>query len=105
MVEPAGLLGASLAFEVVFGVFLAAMAALAVVVVAWALRRDRAGREDWRGRHRTSSPTSGPGAGRRVAGANQADPAGTRPPGNPKAAGSPRSSYQSNGSAGRRSGR
>ena len=42
-------------------------AALAVVVV-WALRRDRAEREERRGRHQTSSPTSGPGVGKDVAG-------------------------------------
>lgn len=40
-------LAASIAFSVVFGVFVVAMVVLAVVVVTWAVRRDRRGRDDY----------------------------------------------------------
>ena len=55
------------AFGIVFGVFVAATAVLAVVTIVWAVRRDRSGRETWRQRmiERTEAPgTPGPGAGR-----------------------------------------
>lgn len=41
------LLGADVAFDVVFAVFVVAFAVLAVVTVRWAVKRDRAGRADW----------------------------------------------------------
>lgn len=51
MVFGPGLLVASdAAFGVVFGVFVLALAVLAVVAVRWGVRRDRAGREAWRQR-------------------------------------------------------
>jgi hypothetical protein len=39
--------GASLAFDAVFGVFVAAFVVLAAVTLRWAVRRDRAGRAEW----------------------------------------------------------
>ena len=39
------------AFFVIFGIFVVAMLTLAVVVVLWAVRRDRAGRAAWVARH------------------------------------------------------
>jgi ABC-type Fe3+ transport system permease subunit len=36
------------AFAVAFGVFIAAFAALCVVIVSWAVRRDRARWREWR---------------------------------------------------------
>jgi ABC-type Fe3+ transport system permease subunit len=38
------------AFAVVFGVFVAAFVALCVLVVSWAVRRDRARWREWRDR-------------------------------------------------------
>ena len=43
-------LATDVAFAVVFGVFVLAFAALAVITIAWAVRRDRPGREAWRRR-------------------------------------------------------
>jgi cbb3-type cytochrome oxidase subunit 3 len=37
----------NVAFDVVFAVFVVAMVILAVVVITWAVRRDRRGRRDW----------------------------------------------------------
>jgi hypothetical protein len=37
-------------FAIIFGVFVLAMVVLIVVVVIWAVRRDRAGRAAWRQR-------------------------------------------------------
>jgi membrane protein implicated in regulation of membrane protease activity len=39
--------GADAAFYAVFGLFLAAFFVLAVVSLRWAVRRDRAGRDEW----------------------------------------------------------
>jgi hypothetical protein len=39
---------ADAAFGIVFGLFVAAFAVLAVVTVRWAVRRDRTGRDAWR---------------------------------------------------------
>jgi hypothetical protein len=44
----------NVAFGVVFGVFIAASVVLVVVVITWAVRRDRAGREAWH-RRRTAA--------------------------------------------------
>ncbi len=41
------LLGASVAFFAIFGIFLAAAVFLIVWVVAWVIRRDIAGRKAW----------------------------------------------------------
>jgi len=43
---------AASAFAIVFGVFLVAMAVLCVVILTWAIRRDRARWREWRGRRR-----------------------------------------------------
>jgi hypothetical protein len=40
----------NVAFGVVFGLFAAAIVVLAVVTIAWAVRKDRPGREAWRQR-------------------------------------------------------
>jgi hypothetical protein len=49
---PARLLLASdsVAFAVIFGLFVVALLTLIVIVVVWAFRRDRAGRAEWRQR-------------------------------------------------------
>jgi hypothetical protein len=39
------------AFAIVFGVFIAAMVVLCVVIVTWAIRRDRMKWREWRERH------------------------------------------------------
>lgn len=41
------LVGAEVAFYVVFGAFVVAFVVLSVITVTWALRRDRAGRDQW----------------------------------------------------------
>jgi hypothetical protein len=46
-----------LAFDVVFALFAAAMLVLIVLVLRWAIRRDRAGRAAWRER---TAAASGP---------------------------------------------
>jgi hypothetical protein len=38
------------AFALVFGVFLVALAVLCVVIITWAVRRDRARWREWRAR-------------------------------------------------------
>ncbi len=40
----------NIAFFVIFGVFVVAMLALAVIVIMWAVRHDLAGRQAWRAR-------------------------------------------------------
>jgi len=53
------LIASNVAFAIVFGLFVAAMVVLAVVVLLWAIRRDRAGRADWlRGRQGRGRPSS-----------------------------------------------
>lgn len=47
---------ADLAFGIVFGVFVLALAVLAVVAVRWAVRRDRPGRQAWRDRRLGIAP-------------------------------------------------
>jgi hypothetical protein len=39
------------AFGVVFGIFVVALLAMIVVVITWAVRRDRSGRAAWRQQH------------------------------------------------------
>ena len=55
----AGILGADAAFYVVFGLFIAALAALAVVTVVWAVRHDRPGLQAWRQRMLERGRTGG----------------------------------------------
>ena len=38
----------NIAFFVIFGIFVVAMLALAVIVILWAVRHDMAGRKEWR---------------------------------------------------------
>ncbi len=44
------------AFFVIFGVFVVAMIALAVIVIMWAVRHDLAGRQAWRERQEARAP-------------------------------------------------
>ena len=55
------------AFFVIFGIFVVAIIALAVIVIMWAVRHDLAGRQAWRARQEA-----------RVRG-QQPDPPGTAP--------------------------
>jgi hypothetical protein len=55
------------AFFVIFGIFVVAIIALAVIVIMWAVRHDLAGRQAWRARQEA-----------RVQG-QQPDPPGTAP--------------------------
>ncbi len=49
-----------LAFGVIFGIFLVALLVLIVIVLRWAIRRDRQGRELWKERQASRmSPTEG----------------------------------------------
>jgi hypothetical protein len=48
--RPRPLLASDVAFGVLFGVFVVALLALIVIVVTWAVRRDRQGRAAWRQR-------------------------------------------------------
>ncbi len=48
------------AFYVIFGIFVVAMLALAVIVVVWAVRHDLAGREAWRRRQEERGPPTVP---------------------------------------------
>jgi hypothetical protein len=50
------LLAVNVAFVVVFGLFVVAMVVLAVLVITWAVRRDRVGRQAWRQRQEGESP-------------------------------------------------
>jgi len=46
----AALLASNTAFAITFGVFVVALVALIVIVLRWAIRRDRTGRVAWRQR-------------------------------------------------------
>jgi hypothetical protein len=52
------------AFFVIFGIFVVALLALAVIVIMWAVRHDMAGRKAWRTRQesRVRPPPDPPGA-------------------------------------------
>ncbi|HEX4127667.1 MAG TPA: hypothetical protein VHX67_08845 [Acidimicrobiales bacterium] len=52
------------AFFVIFGIFVVALLALAVIVIMWAVRHDMAGRKAWRARQesRVQPPSDPPGA-------------------------------------------
>ena len=54
----------NVAFFVIFGIFVVAMLALAVIVILWAVRHDVAGRRAWRARQesRVQPPRDPPGA-------------------------------------------
>jgi hypothetical protein len=61
---PAHVLAALLAssdvtFFVLFGVFVAALVVLCVIVLRWAIRRDSAGRAAWRARQLQRQQTAG----------------------------------------------
>jgi hypothetical protein len=55
------------AFAVVFGIFVVAILILAVVIITWAVKRDRVGLAEWRRKRmerawRTGGPAAGNGA-------------------------------------------
>ena len=52
------------AFLVIFGIFVAAMLVLVVLVIMWAVRHDMAGRKAWRARQESQlpPPSDPPGA-------------------------------------------
>ncbi len=52
------LLTSDVAFLVGFGIFLVALAVLAVITLTWAVRRDRRGRAAWRARRAGGPPRS-----------------------------------------------
>jgi hypothetical protein len=55
-------LASDLAFGVVFGVFVAALAVLGFVAIRWGVRKDRPGRAEWRRRYLEAAagePTNG----------------------------------------------
>jgi hypothetical protein len=57
LVTPVGFAPATdLAFGIVFGVFVLALAVLAVVAIRWGVRRDRPGRQAWRDRRLGVAP-------------------------------------------------
>jgi hypothetical protein len=65
-------LATDVAFAVVFGVFVVALAVLAFVAIRWGVRKDRPGRAEWRRRYEEaasreqangSRPGSGTGTG------------------------------------------
>jgi hypothetical protein len=47
------------AFYVLFGIFVVAIVALAVIVIMWAVRHDMAGRAAWRERQARRGPPPG----------------------------------------------
>jgi len=46
----AALLASNAPFAIIFGIFVVALVVLIVIVLMWAIRRDRAGRAEWRQR-------------------------------------------------------
>jgi hypothetical protein len=48
--HPRPLLASDVAFAVLFGIFIVALLVLIVIVLTWALRRDKQGRAAWRQR-------------------------------------------------------
>jgi hypothetical protein len=49
------------AFYTIFGIFVVAMLVLIVIILAWAIRHDIAGRAAWRQRHEAADqPVAGP---------------------------------------------
>jgi hypothetical protein len=75
---PLPLLASDVAFAVVFGVFVAALAVLGFVAIRWGVRKDRPGRAEWRRRYEEA-------AGRQ--GANGSNPGFGDGPSSPTAAG------------------
>jgi uncharacterized membrane protein YccC len=60
--SPPFVASSSVAFGVIFGIFVAALLVLIVIVVLWALRRDRAGRALWRQRQQEGGAAGSNGA-------------------------------------------
>ena len=56
--RPQPLLAADVAFGVIFGIFVVALLTLVVIVLSWAIRRDRSGRAAWRQRQQDRTTTA-----------------------------------------------
>jgi len=56
------LLGSDAAFIVLFSIFVVLILGLSVIVITWAVRRDKAGRAAWRQRQTEAGAPGGPGA-------------------------------------------
>ena len=52
----APLLATNIAFIAVFGIFMVAFVGLCTFIAVWAIRRDRAGRQEWLAEHESESP-------------------------------------------------
>lgn len=63
--------GSDTLFGVVFGVFVVALLVLFVIVIVWAVRRDRAARADWARRYREGPRVDGPGSDHQIGGADR----------------------------------
>jgi hypothetical protein len=63
----AALLASNVPFAIIFGIFVVALVVLIVIVLMWAIRRDRAGRAEWRQRQQDRATGEGgpPPAARR----------------------------------------
>ncbi len=58
LVPPAS--ASNTAFYTIFGIFVAAMLVLIVIIIVWAVRHDLAGRTAWRQRQEAAAPTVSP---------------------------------------------
>jgi hypothetical protein len=61
LVHPMPLLASNTAFFVIFGIFVVALLVLIVIVLTWAIRRDRAGRASWMLRRQQQAAAPGEG--------------------------------------------
>ena len=55
--HPAVLLASNVPFAIIFGIFVVALIVLIVIVLMWAIRRDRVGRAEWRKRQQGEAAT------------------------------------------------
>lgn len=56
---PRPLLASDVAFGVLFGLFIVALLVLIVIVLTWAIRRDKQGRAAWRQRQQDGNSAAG----------------------------------------------
>jgi hypothetical protein len=52
------MLASNVPFDILFGIFVLALLVLVVIVLTWAIRRDRAGRAAWVQRHQDKATTA-----------------------------------------------
>jgi len=57
--RPRPLLASDVAFGVLFGIFILALLVLIVIVLTWAIRRDKQGRAAWRQRQQDRNSAAG----------------------------------------------